>query len=240
MPNFIESGMPVLSAGRHRSARRGACFMEYASHLAGVRWSDHPTCTHPTIASVARLVNDLTSSGARQRLTRHITSVVGLNGGDPRIPVLVSALVASQALPIASQSRQRALATALIRCDALMSGWEGEAIERARLRTRVAFLMTPGVEEWAAAFVNASSPRVPIPIHDEDDAILRTSAIAIADACVVDADARLERLLVTAIEECAALLGEREGEGEHEGEHEGEGNRRAATSSAMTRALISV
>ena len=27
--------MPILSPGRHRSPRRGACFMEFASYLAG-------------------------------------------------------------------------------------------------------------------------------------------------------------------------------------------------------------
>ena len=27
--------MPILSPGRHRSPRRGACFMELASYLAG-------------------------------------------------------------------------------------------------------------------------------------------------------------------------------------------------------------
>lgn len=209
MTQFVESGMPVLSAGRHRNSRRGACFMEYASYLAGTRWSDHPTCTHPTVASLARLVNDLTSAGARQRLTRHITSVVGLVGDDPRIPVVLSALAAANALPIASQSRQRALATALVRCDNLMAAWEGEAIERARMRTRVAFLLTPGVRQWAESFVTTASGRTPIPILDDDDAILRTAAIAIADACVSDADTRLERMLQSAIEECAALVNER-------------------------------
>ena len=50
--------VPVLSAGRHRNPRKGACFMEMASFLAGERWSDHPSCTHPLLASLARLVND--------------------------------------------------------------------------------------------------------------------------------------------------------------------------------------
>lgn len=42
--------MPILSPGRHRSPRRGACFMEFASYLAGEPWSDHPACTHGTLA----------------------------------------------------------------------------------------------------------------------------------------------------------------------------------------------
>ena len=61
--------MPILSRGRHRSPRRGACFMEFASYLAGERWSDHPACTHGTLAHLARLVNDLTSDAGRARLT---------------------------------------------------------------------------------------------------------------------------------------------------------------------------
>jgi hypothetical protein len=35
---------------------------------------------------------------------------------------------------------------------------------------------------------------------------LRTAAIGIADACVMDADARLALLLAQAIEECLAIL----------------------------------
>jgi hypothetical protein len=33
---------PILSPGKHRNPRSGACFMELASLLAGERWSDHP------------------------------------------------------------------------------------------------------------------------------------------------------------------------------------------------------
>ena len=46
--------LPILSPGRHRSPRTGACFMELASLLAGEPWSDHPACTHPLLAAVAR------------------------------------------------------------------------------------------------------------------------------------------------------------------------------------------
>ena len=207
-PDFtsIEDGMPVLSAGRHRNSRRGACFMEYASYLAGQRWSDHPTCTHPTLSALARLVNDLTSDAGRHRLTPYIASVVGLAGDDPRIPVILSVLAASSALPVASQTRQRALATALLRCEQLLVQWDGPSVERARMRIRIAFLMTPGVEGWARDFLGESALRMPVPLQLADDAILRTSAIGIADACIQDADARLANLLVAAIDECAELL----------------------------------
>lgn len=44
----VPQGVPVLSHGRHRNPKQGACFMEMASFLAGERWSDSPRCTHPT------------------------------------------------------------------------------------------------------------------------------------------------------------------------------------------------
>lgn len=51
-------GMPVLSAGKHASPREGGCFMEMVSLLAGQPWSDHPPTADPTLAALARLVND--------------------------------------------------------------------------------------------------------------------------------------------------------------------------------------
>ena len=77
--------VPILSRGKHRNPRKGACFMELASYLAGERWSDHPRCTHPLLASVARLVNDLTSDAHRSRLAGLIPCVIGMTSDDPRI-----------------------------------------------------------------------------------------------------------------------------------------------------------
>ena len=76
----LPDGIPVLSRGRHRTPRRGACFMEFASVLAGERWSDHPSCTHPLLAQLARHVNDHTTDAGRQELTLLIPSVVGRRG----------------------------------------------------------------------------------------------------------------------------------------------------------------
>src|SRR6266576_2338551 len=58
--------VPILSRGKHRSPRKGACFMELASYLAGERWTDHPACTHPLLAELARQVNDHVSDETRQ------------------------------------------------------------------------------------------------------------------------------------------------------------------------------
>jgi hypothetical protein len=202
----IEEFLPVLSAGRHRNAKRGACFMEYASYLAGERWSDRPACTHPSLAALARLVNDLSSDQARSKLSVLVSSVIGLNGNDPRIPIVVASLAASSALPVASMARQRALATGLVRCERLLAGWDGPVVERTRSRIRAAFLMAPGTEKWAIDFIDQISPRGGELPTINDEAVLRTSAIGIADACIPDTDERLGKLLAVAIEECTAIL----------------------------------
>lgn len=77
--------IPMLSRGKHRGPRTGACFMELASYLAGERWSDRPACTHPLLAAVARDVNDYTSDTGRAQLAGLIPSVIGLTGEDLHI-----------------------------------------------------------------------------------------------------------------------------------------------------------
>ena len=102
--------LPTLSRGKHRSPRKGACFMEFASLLAGERWSDHPACTHPLLAAVARHVNDHTSDAARPRLAELIPSVIGLTGEDLHIDARIALGSARLALPVAAAERQRVLA----------------------------------------------------------------------------------------------------------------------------------
>src|SRR3954467_11691473 len=92
--------LPVLSRGRHRNPSKGACFMELASYLAGERWSDHPSCTHPLLAGLARLVNDPTSGAARPRLAELIPAVIGLTGDDLRIDARIALRSATTALPV--------------------------------------------------------------------------------------------------------------------------------------------
>ena len=120
--------MPILSPGRHRSPRRGACFMEFASYLAGERWSDHPACTHGTLAHLARLVNDRTSEAGRARLTVLIPSVVGLTSDEPLLDVLLALRAASAALPVAAEERQRAQAVGLRVALRVLAERDGELV----------------------------------------------------------------------------------------------------------------
>jgi hypothetical protein len=61
-------GLPELRAGAHLTPEDGACLMEYVSVLAGTAFNDHPRCTDPTLATVARLVNDTSTDAGRPLL----------------------------------------------------------------------------------------------------------------------------------------------------------------------------
>ena len=117
--------MPVLSRGKHHNPRRGACFMEMASFLAGERWSDHPACTHPLLAHLARLVNDSVTDQWRTRLTPLIPSVIGLTSDDVHVDAAIALRSALAALPIAAEPRQHVLATAVIGCERVLAELDG-------------------------------------------------------------------------------------------------------------------
>src|ERR671915_499759 len=117
--------IPQLSRGKHRSPRKGACFMEMASYLAGERWSDHPACTHPLLASLARLVNDHTSDAGRQRLAELIPSVIGLTSDDVRWDALIALRAAETALPVVSAEMQNAMAVSVLSGNRLLAGLDG-------------------------------------------------------------------------------------------------------------------
>src|SRR2546421_6917449 len=111
--------VPILSRGKHRSPRKGACLMELASYLAGGRWSDHPACTHPLLAAVARRVNDYTSDAGRPRLADLIPSVIGLTGEDLHIDARIALGSATMALPVVAAERQRVMAVSVLSCETL-------------------------------------------------------------------------------------------------------------------------
>jgi hypothetical protein len=114
--------LPMLSRGKHRSPRTGACFMEFASLLAGERWSDHPACTHPLLAAVARHVNDHTSDAGRPRLADLIPSVIGLTGEDLHIDARIALRSATMALPVVAAERQRVMAVSVLACERVLAG----------------------------------------------------------------------------------------------------------------------
>ena len=198
--------MPKLSAGAHRTPRRGACFMEFASYLAGERWSDHPRCTDPTLAALARAVNDTVHDARRSDLVPDIPRVIGLRGDDARLGLIVALRAATCALPVSSMDRQRALAVAVLATlEALALHGINEPGPRAdALR---ALEQVPDSAAWAAAHLAVWQVRAPELVRHGCDAIVRAAAIGLAQACVDDADDRLIGMLRVAIADAELFLG---------------------------------
>ena len=199
--------LPTLSRGKHRSPRKGACFMEFASLLAGERWSDHPACTHPLLAAVARHVNDHTSDAGRSRLAELIPSVIGLTGEDLHIDARIALGSARLALPVAAAERQRVLAVGVLSCERVLADLDRRPAGELQEASRRALTQVPQAAEWAARFTSAawrsalSAKRFR---QHAAPAIVRTAAQGIAQAWVPDPDRMLRDLLIGAIDACAA------------------------------------
>jgi hypothetical protein len=198
--------LPVLSRGKHRNPRKGACFMEFASLLAGERWSDHPACTHPLLAAAARHVNDYTSDAGRPRLVTLIPSVIGLTGHDLRIDARIALRSAILALPVVAAERQRVMAVSVLSCDRMLAELDGRPAAELEAPSRHALARAPLAAQWASRFADtASSVRVTAKRFRDQSAptIVHSAVAGIAQACVPDPDAMLRDLLVQAIDACA-------------------------------------
>lgn len=198
--------LPVLSTGRHRSPRKGACFMEMASFLAGERWSDHPKCTHPLLASIARLVNDNVPDDVRPALAPMIPSVIGLTGEDPRIDATLALRCATAALPIASATRQNVLAVGLLSCERLLADLDGRSEDDLRESSREALDAVPEAERWARQFSRGLRASRRAFQKQTAPHVVTLAVQGIAVACVADQHARLVRLLDDCIADTAALV----------------------------------
>jgi hypothetical protein len=205
--------MPILSRGKHRNPRRGACFMELVSYLAGERWSDHPACTHPLLAAAARDVNDYTSDGGRARLARLIPSVIGLAGDDPHLDARIALRCARMALPVVSAERQRIMAVSVLACERVLAALDGRPAGWLEEPSRQALAQVPHAAQWARGFTRdiAISPKVFR--RRSAPAIVHGAVEGIALAGVPQPDEMLHDLLAGAIGECAAWAGRDGGHG---------------------------
>ena len=196
--------LPILSPGKHRNPRAGACFMELASLLAGERWSDHPACTHPLLAAVARHVNDHTSDAGRQRLADLIPSVIGLTGDDLHIDARIALRSATTALPVVAAGRQRVMAVAVLTCERVLAELDGRAAGALERQSRSALAEVPQAAEWAYQFTSGVRPSRRGFRRQAAPTIVQDAVEGIARACVPDPDEMLRDLLVQAIDVCAA------------------------------------
>src|SRR5437773_5241550 len=195
--------VPILSRGKHRSPRKGACFMELASYLAGERWSDHPACTHPLLAAVARDVNDYTSDAGRARLAGLIPSVIGLTGEDPHLDARIALVCARRALPVAAAERQQAMAVAVLASERVLAGLGGRPAGWLEEQSRQALAQAPDAARWARSFTRdlPISPRAFR--RQAAPTTVRAAMQGIALACVPQPDAMLHALLIEVIDACA-------------------------------------
>ena len=195
--------IPILSRGKHRSPRQGACFMELVSFLAGERWSDHPACTHPLLAAVARDVNDYTSNAGRPRLAELIPSVIGLTGEDLHIDARIALMCAQRALPVAAAERQQTMAVSVLACERVLAGLDGRPADWLEEQSRQALAQAPHAAQWARSFTrdNPISPKAFR--HRGAPTTVRAAVEGIALACVPQPDAMLLALLTDAIGACA-------------------------------------
>ena len=174
--------------------------MEFASFLAGDRWSDHPSCTHPLLAQVARRVNDLIGDEGRQQLAPLIPLVVGRRGDDSTWLTLPVAVAAATIADV-PEATQRVLAAGLssARQVCAEAGPDLAATER---QARAALDLVPGAVAWLQrlpapgrispkTFANRCAPTM-----------IRCAADGIVASGTSDCDARLRALLETAIAAC--------------------------------------
>ena len=198
--------LPVLSRGKHRNPRKGACFMEMASFLAGERWSDHPACTHPLLAALARHVNDRTSDANRQRLAELIPSVIGLTSDDPRLDALIALRCATTALPVACAERQRVMAVAILTSDRVLAELDGRPPGSLDERSRKALSHAPDAARWARGFISDMGPSRKAFRQQAAPCTVRCAVDAIAQGHTVEPDDLLRDLLAGTISECAARV----------------------------------
>jgi hypothetical protein len=198
----LPDGIPVLSPGRHRTPRRGACFMEFASVLAGERWSDHPSCTHPLLAQLARHVNDRTSDSGRQELTLLIPSVVGRRGDD-RTWLTVAVAVAAKAILDVPEATQRVLSGGLLQAEQLCADAAPD-LAATRRASQLALGSVPGAVAWVErlgvrhrigekAFAKHCAPTM-----------IRCAVDGVVASGSPDCDRRLRALLEVGVAACPA------------------------------------
>jgi hypothetical protein len=198
--------MPVLSRGKHRSPRKGACFMELASYLAGERWSDHPGCTHPLLAALARDVNDHLDDDARRRIAPLIPQVIGLNRRDPVVEIRLTREVALTALPIVSAPRQGVVAVGLLGCEKALNDLLRLSPDHLSPQAVAALALVPEAHRWADDFCRMGWGRLDRFSSRSAPAIIHGAVTGIAEAAVSDPQAVLVDLLTRVVGRCRTWM----------------------------------
>jgi hypothetical protein len=193
---IIPNGVPQLSRGKHRSAKTGACFMEFASYLAGEPWSDSPQCTDPLLAHLARGVNDRLSDARRGEIAPEIPRVIGLRGDHRILAPVIAMRAAAAALPVASAGRQIALAIALVALPTLIPA---DVAPGVRTAAGAALDAVPLAKQAALEHVAKFRPRERDLRRSGCALAVQLAVTGIAEAAVLDPESLLVTLLRDAL-----------------------------------------
>ncbi|MET0789532.1 MAG: hypothetical protein ABWY33_09840 [Cellulomonas sp.] len=175
--------------------------MEWVSLLAGERWSDHPACTHPLLAHLARSVNDRVSDASRGPLMHLLPMLTGARSDDRSWSLEIAAVTVRHALRRAGAQDTRELAVALLTLDRLLGPTDGRAPAERRTTTIEALVTVPAAAAWAEEFTRAMGP----PRH------VRGLTRGMVDASIAtvsassDADDALVAMLTDAVLTCQDL-----------------------------------
>ena len=202
---FVPDGVPVLSRGRHRNPRKGACFMEMASFLAGERWSDHPSCTHPVLSTLARCVNDMLDDTSRQQIGTMIPEVVGLHPHDDRVSAALVLSTARAALPVAAEERQNVMALAILNAEGILAERDGRSPGQLSDASRRALMRAPAAERWARIHLARMGFNSAALRPSNASKIVALAVDGVARACIDDPEQRLIRMLRDGIDTVTAF-----------------------------------
>jgi hypothetical protein len=178
--------------------------MEFASFLAGERWSDHPSCTHPLLAQLARQVNDLISDEGRQQLVPLVPEVVGRRGDGRTWLVLPVAVAAAPILEVPEET-QHVLAAGLLSATEVCAD-AGPGLAETGRQAQAALDLVPGAVAWVERLrvTTRISPRVFA--NRCAPTMIRCATDGIVASRTTKSDERLRALLETAIAACPAPM----------------------------------
>ncbi|GAA4508666.1 MULTISPECIES: hypothetical protein [Nonomuraea] len=180
--------------------------MEFASYLAGERWSDHPACTHPLLAALARLVNDNTTDESRSRLIHLVPSIIGLTSTDLRVDAHIALRCATTALPVAAAERQLALAVSVLAAEEMLARLNGVPPGRLSPRSQEAMDQVPQAAAQARRFSRAAKITEKGFRRYAAPNAVQLAVVGIVQACIEDPDTMLRDLLTAAIDDCSRLI----------------------------------
>jgi hypothetical protein len=179
--------------------------MEMASFLAGERWSDHPSCTHPVLATLARCVNDMLDDTSRQRISMMIPEVVGLNPSDDRVAAALVLSAARAALPVAAEERQNIMALAILNAEGILAERDGRRAGQLSETSRAALTRAPAAERWARIHLARMGFNSAALRPANASKVVALAVDGVARACIDNPEERLVQMLRDGIDVVTAF-----------------------------------